>query len=86
MINIFICYLDNHNIKKIPCIKIEKQNDNENIRTELERIKNENEQLKKEIEELKNIKETKDSKGDNKEDRKEDHKTILGRRGTNRIY
>ena len=55
-------HLDNHNNRKKPCIYLEKQNDNENIRTELERIKNENEQLKKEIEELKNIKETKETK------------------------
>ena len=57
------CHLHNHINKKIPCIKIEKQNDNENIRKELEKIRNENmeiknetDQLKKEIEELKNTK------------------------------
>jgi hypothetical protein len=57
------CHLDNHNNKKVPCVIIEKQNDNQNIRKELEQVKNENEQvkneneqLKKEIEELKNTK------------------------------
>ena len=49
-------HLKNHYNKKIPCIKIEKQNDNDNIRKEFEKIINENEQLKKEIEELKNTK------------------------------
>lgn len=47
-------HLDNHNIKKIPCIKIEKQNDNENIIKELEKMKNENEKMKNEILEVKN--------------------------------
>ena len=49
----------------IPCIKIEKQNDNKNIRKELEKIKSENiliksenDQLKKEIVELKNMKDS----------------------------
>ena len=59
-------HLDNHNNKKFPCVKIDKQNEIErikeelekykNITIELEKYKNENEQLKKEIEELKNTK------------------------------
>ena len=47
-------HLDNHNKKKIPCVKSEKQNEFEFIKLELEKYKLENEQLKKEIEQLKN--------------------------------
>ena len=50
------CHLDNHNNKKVPCVKIEKQNENDKIKKENEELKKEIKELKKEIEELKNTK------------------------------